>query len=196
MAKKKNQVYFRKLEDMKAVDILVEEVEAALGDETRILSDSKLAMELDKVRKASKIQAVGVGGAAAAVAGAGAAGAAYFGPVVPLIVSTTAVTGLIAWPLIVTGGAVVAVGSAVGGIIHSKQKKKIEQQLWATKTRYMTELSKLQKRLEKQRRLESRAVKERLDLLDNLAFALEKTQKELESDLKNRAVNRAEKAKG
>lgn len=183
MAKEKNKIFFRKIEDLKAVEMLKGEVEAALGDETRILSDSKLAMELDKAYKASNIQAAGVGGAAAAVGVAGAAGAAYLGPSLPLIVSTSLATGLIAWPLVAAGGAAVAVGSAVGGIIHSKQKKEKEQLLLTAKTRYMIELPKLQERLEKQRKLEARAIQERLDLLDRLLFALIRTQKELASDL-------------
>lgn len=184
MAKKKDNMIYKKMKDLEAIECLKAEVEAALGDETRIISDSKLAMELDKAYKASKIQAAGVGGAATAVGVAGAAGAAYLGPALPLIVSTSLATGLIAWPLVAAGGAVVAAGSAVGGIIHSKQKKEKEQLLLQAKMRYLLELSKMQERLEKQRKLEERAIQERRDLLDRLLFALKRTQKELASDLK------------
>lgn len=179
MAKEKIK-YESMKELVKSVEALKEEIHSALGDETRIASDSKLAMSVDKEWKLTKAQTAGLGAAA------GAAGvAAYFGPALPLIASTTLATGLIAWPLVAAGAGASAIGAVGGKIIHSKvTQKKSRQQLLEKKVEYIQELQVLQDRLKKQIELEIRAVEERRELLEKLHFWTARTIKVLYDDLK------------
>lgn len=178
MAKEKIK-YESMKELVKSVEALKEEIHSALGDETRIASDSKLAMSVDKEWKLTKAQTAGLGAAA------GAAGvAAYFGPALPLIASTTLATGLIAWPLVAAGAGASAIGAVGGKIIHSKVTQKSRQQLLEKKVEYIQELQVLQERLKEQIELEIRAVEERRELLEKLHFWTARTIKVLFDDLK------------
>lgn len=178
MGKKKN---YKSLKDLEAVEALKVEVEEALGDDSKTLEDSRIAKALAKEKKMDMKQIAGLGTAGAAGA-VGVAGLAYYGAALPLIISTSLVTGIIAWPVVLAGGAVVAAGSAAK-IIHSKTKKSKEEQLVDAKNHYLAEIMTLQDCMNKQIELETRATQSRRVYLNWLYSLLEGTKQELASDL-------------
>lgn len=175
MGKKKN---YKNLKDLEAVEALKVEVEEALGDDSKTLEDSRIAKALAKEKKMDMKQIAGLGTAGAV----GVAGLAYYGAALPLIISTSLVTGIIAWPVVLAGGAVVAAGSAAK-IIHSKTKKSKEEQLVDAKNHYLAEIMTLQDRMDKQIKLETQATQSRREYLNWLSCLLEGTKRELASDL-------------
>lgn len=197
---KKRQMYFKTEEVLDAaMNQYRTAVEEALNNEQMGLQDSPLAMEIDKEIRKQKAAAIGKGvaGVTAGVAGtaagaAGVAGVAHFGAAIPLILSTSLAAGMFPVTLAATAG--VAVVGTVAGVVGGKKVKEAKtakrilqvekQEIFDRKKRKcLKEVKGLQASLVDRRELETYAVQDRLDLLDDLIKGIESFIYQLNQDL-------------
>lgn len=176
--KKKADIFFKTEKDL---DVVMNQYRTAVGEalnnEQMLLKDCPLAMAIDQeIKKQNAATVKGVAGTAAGVAGtaagvAGVAGVAYFGPAIPLILSTGLAVGMAPVALAAAAGAAVVgpVVAVVGGKkVKEAKRKKLErlEELDGKKIECIREAEGLRTELADRRELETYAVQERLDLLD------------------------------
>ena len=196
---KKKQTYFYETE--KVLDVVMNqfrtEVGKALNNEQMLLKDCPLAMAINQeIKKQNAADTVkGIAGTAAGVVGtaAGVAGVAHFGSAIPLILSTSLAVGMVPVTLAaVTGAAVVGSAVAVVGGKKVVVRKKLErlEELDGKKIECIREAEGLRTELADRRELETYAVQERLDLLDNLIRGIQSFIHDLNMDLQTSKIEK------
>lgn len=169
----KNELYYKKVKDLKIVVDLVNEAAAALEDTTRVITQSPTA------------NALYIAGKGAGVVGAGLSLAAMYGLGIPTLMSFFSTS------LVVMGGAAlagtfalaaapVAILGAGGALVAGRAKK---SHLIKEKKRLLTEVESKIKLLADALDREKDAPGERRQLLITLGIGLEKAKRELAFDL-------------